>query len=52
MQLQILLDELGERDSAATAGTNPIERLPQRLLRLIPRRYAALGRINLLVCRI
>ena len=38
MQLQVLLDEFGERDRAAAAGTDPIERLPERLLRLRPAR--------------
>ncbi|HEY3943715.1 MAG TPA: hypothetical protein VGL78_00685 [Solirubrobacteraceae bacterium] len=34
MQLQVLLDEFGERYCPAVAGTDPIERLPQRLLSL------------------
>ena len=41
MELQILLDELGERYGAATAGTDPIERLLQRLLSLRPAREPA-----------
>jgi hypothetical protein len=34
MQPQILLDELGERGRSTAARTDPIERLPERLLRL------------------
>jgi hypothetical protein len=38
MQLQVLLDQLGERDRPSAAGADPIKGLPQRLLRFRPTR--------------